>query len=450
MNTQQTKAGQLDPSFNGGKPLELAFAGYQRHILYGMTAGRDGLIYVSGARFKGVEFSSSEYFIVALDAQGRRYEGFDRDGVAAGSFFKADQPGVSVRCYTFALHYEQGATPADDRLYLLGQYTYKRNDEPESTYPAVACYLVNGSPDMAFGTDGICVFAGLEGDSVPPFASPAPVSSSTQDGETQELPNPDASLRWGVYDRRFYIQGRSGDQRRTLLIVVDFQGAIDWSFGINGVQVVDRGLRFIAVSIFTSADGIYLSGHSVTNESLGLIHATTARLDHSGVPDASFGSNGFKDFELDAVWAGIEAVAPLSVGQIVAAGFVRPDMVAQYKPVLLSYDLRGNPNPGFNGGAPVFADDATGRWLSLVTDEHAVTVLGDVSGSAMVGRFLLDGSLDRSFADGAGWRLLAELPPGVRPRNLMVRPDRSIVLLAWWPFDESSRSAGVVGVLTGQ
>lgn len=450
MNTQPTKAGQFDPSFNGGKPLELEFLGYQRHILSGMAAGRDGLIYVSGARFRGAEFSSSEYFIVALDAQGRRHEGFDRDGVAAGSFFKTEQPGVSVRCDTFALHYEQGAAPADDRLYLLGQYTYKKDDGPESTYPAVACYLVDGSPDMAFGTAGICVFAGLEGDSVPVFASPAPVSSSIMEGETQELPNPDASLRWGVYDRRFYIQGRSGDQRRTLLIVVDFQGAIDWNFGINGVQVVDRGLRFIAVSIFTSADGIYLSGHSVTNESLGLIQATTARLNHSGVPDTSFGLNGFKDFNLDAMWAGIEALAPLSAGQFVAAGFVLLDMVSQQKPVLLSYDLRGNPNSAFNGGAPAFAGDATGRWLSLVTDEHAVTVLGDVPGSVMVGRFLLDGQLDRSFADGAGWRLLAELPSGVRPRNLMVRPDRSIVFLGWGAISSERLSAGVIGVLKGQ
>lgn len=75
--------------------------------------------------------------------------------------------------------------------------------------------------------------------------------------------------------------------------------------------------------------------------------------------------------------------------------------------------------------------------------------LGSGNGG-VIGRYLHNGQLDSSFADGAGLRFLTELPPGVRLMNLMVRPDRSIVFLGWGAISSERLSAGVIGVVTGQ
>lgn len=454
MKTQHAKAGEFDPSFNGGRPLRLEFEGYERHLLQGMAAGRDGLIYVSGERTRGFDFSNSEYFIIALDAQGIRHAGFDRDGVAAGKFFKTDQAGVSVRSEVFALHYAEGSNPADDRLYLLGQYTYQKNDGPRSTYPAVACYLIDGSPDTAFGTNGICIFAGLEGDSVPSFASPEPAGSTTTNSESRELPNRDATIRWSAYGGRFYIQVLSSDHRRVLLISIDFRGVVDWNFGVNGVQVVERGLQFVPFGMFINTDGIYLCGRTFTDEVLWLFQATIARLDHRGVVDASYGSNGFQDFVVGTEHAELHSLVPLSPEYFITAGYARrgdpSGPVFVFVPLLLSCDDRGGVNPGFNGGSPVLIEGAPGGWRDLAVDADALTVLGSGSDGGFIGRFLHSGQMDSSFASGAGLRRLTELPSDVRLMNLMVRPDRSIVFLGWGAISSERLSAGVIGVLTGQ
>lgn len=457
MKTQQTKVGELDPSFNEGKLLDFEFKGFGHCAPGGMDAGRDGVLYVSGARFKELDSPSSQFFILALDANGARYAGFGTNGVLVGTFLKTEEPGVSVRCDAYALHYEYGASPADDRLFLLGQYTYKKNAGSESTYPAVACFLVDGSPDRTFGTDGICVFAGLEGDRASSFFSPEPVAPSVVNGKTRELPTRYGVLRWGVYDRRFYIQGQSADARRVLLIVIDFHGAIDWSFGINGVQAIERGNLFYPSSIFVGADGIYLSGQTQFEIPHAVTKATSAHLDHQGFLDKSYGSHGFLDFMLEPEpsVAGVDVLARLSTGFFIAGGFVTAP--ASYpQPMLLSHDIRGTLNPGFNGGRPVFIAGGWGSWTRLVEDAHAVTALGNRvlpdnrDRRVIVGRFLSDGRLDRSFADGVGWRQLDELPRYVVAVSLVVRPDRSIVFSGVRSNLETGLDLMVIGALTGQ
>jgi len=423
MNAHQTKAGQLDPSFNGGNPLYLDLPGFWQDQR-GMAAGRDGLIYIAGN--KAPYFGGpADFYIGALDAQGRWSPGFGSDGKLEGSFFDTQEPGVLVSNFTDALHYEQGLVADADRLFLLGRYIYRKDNGPQSVYPAVACFRIDGSLDLTFGTEGICIFAGLEGNSVLSFALPTLVDTTDSNGEAREA-HSGSPMSWGIHDRRFYIVGTALGVPLTLLIVIDFSGAIDWNFGVNGVQKIGREPGFLAYDIFMGADGIYLSGISGAYPE-DLTVATSARLDFNGALDTSYGENGFQDFGWESYKTYTVCIAPLATDCLVTAGFVR--LTGSDAAILLSHDLDGNVNPDFNGGRPVFIGDEDGHWRSLAVEADAVIAIGRVEQAGiLVARFLHDGQLDTSFADGAGWRVLTEVSPYAFGRHMIVRSDRSIVI----------------------
>lgn len=439
MNTQQVKTGHLDPTFNNGNPVYLNLPG-DVHEQGGMATGRDGLIYVSGTTIAGL-IGTAEFFIGALDAQGRWYEGFGSDGLLVGSFFNTEEPGVSVTSWSDALHYEQGANPADDRLYMLGRYIYKKVGAPESVYPAVACFQINGLLDEKFGTNGICIFAGLEADDVPSFALPAPITSSDSNGGNGKARDR-SMLSWAVRDRRFYIQGMGRVSTRVLVLVVviDFSGAIDWNFGVNGVATVEREPEFVASDIFPGDGALYLSGY--LNPPLPTPRiATSARLDYNGVWDTSYGSNGFKDFWPEGDLNLIARLARLSTEYFVGVGDIWADR--KQSVMLLSHDLSGNVNPHFNGGSQVILDVGEGQGFALTVEADAVVAVGSGPGGILVARFLHDGQLDTGFADGVGWRVITDVSAS-RGRSVIVRPDRSIVI---WGGDLFT---SVVVALTGQ
>jgi hypothetical protein len=325
---------------------------------------------------------------------------------------------------------------------LLGRYIYKKDDGPTSTYPAVACFDNQGRLDKKFGTEGICIFGGLNDRPVPSFALPVPVTSSVSDGENREAQD-SAPISWSARGGRFYIQGMARDSDLVLLVVIDFRGHIDWSFGADGdgVGKVEREHRFVTYDIFAGERGIYLSGATV--KATNYLVSTSARVDYNGVLDTSYGLEGFKDIGPERQQHLISRLAQLSTEYFVAAGqVVMPDY---YAPLLLSHDLNGNLNTDFNDGNPVIINSLDGYWLALVVEADAVIVVGRATGTGLlVGRFLHDGQLDTSFADGAGWRVVTEVSGYGYGRHVIVRPDRSIVI---WGGDSG---LSVVTALTGQ
>jgi hypothetical protein len=445
-----TASGQLDPSFNGGQLLDLEFEGFEDNVTDGVATDRAGVIYVAGARFSAAQ-GYSQYFIVALDAQGRPHADFGAEGRLVGAFYKPAVPGVKVDSRAAQLRYvADDADPQNDRLLLLGTYTIDSNGHAR-TYPALACHKLNGDLDVTFGDNGIRIFPGLEGSGSLSFAhNGAPAGIPTRSAGLYEVPGAYGRLQWSLHDRRLYIAGVSVSQTQTLVICIDLDGVIDWGFGNNGVQAVERaGQRVFLSHVYADARGVYLSGSTSRSGSEGF-HAVIARLKRHGELDIAFAEGGFKDFE-DLKGNGMAAITSTPEGYFVGAG----DYVSLLRqPMLFGFDGEGVPNPHFNGGSPVVLSlDRPAGWDAVGAADGRIVVLGNTRGyrhSGLVARYMLDGSLDEGFAGGAGWRILDELPNYSTIWGLIVRNDQSIVFTGVRVDEITGREVGIIGVLTGR
>ena len=171
-----------------------------------------------------------------------------------------------------------------------------------------------------------------------------------------------------------------------------YHGALDSSFGTNGVTATDLGTDDDeANAMAIQADGkIVLAGQ--TSDSLAVV-----RYGSNGAIDTSFGVNGKVTTKVGNSINHGNGVVVQSDGKIVVAGQADSNLV------LLRYGSAGTPDPSFGGVGAVLvslgANSLGGEALSLQGDDK-ILVTGSGNGDFVVLRFTKDGFVDSNYGGG--------------------------------------------------
>ena len=263
---------------------------------------------------------------------------------------------------------------------------------------AMARYRSDGSLDRTFSSDGKAKFD-LGGTDQPQAVAVTPSGSII------------------VTATRTHASGSSD------LVVVRLRGngALDPSFGVGGVRVLDIGLPGAsaeAAGVVVQPDGNIVVGGTVTehvvvpdrvNSTIGQF--LLARLDRSGALDPTFGTAGLTILPVDGALDRMVALLRRADGSLVAVGnssggSTRGILLARFMP-------SGQLDPTFGTLGTVKTVEQTGGilgygWLEAAAaafDEHGrILVAGahyfaflTVDRSLLVARYLADGKLDPSF-----------------------------------------------------
>jgi uncharacterized delta-60 repeat protein len=207
---------------------------------------------------------------------------------------------------------------------------------------------------------------------------------------------------------------------------LDANGLHDETFGTAGVAeeaLIDQGGSHARAAALQTDGKLVVAGYVIAsnNSDLALL-----RLDTEGAPDATFGTDGRVIVDAGLQLEQLHDVALTSSGQIVAVG----SGGLQGASVLLGrWNEDGSPDETFGEGglakptlaAGVFLDD-----LALQPDGKLL-VAGYRRGPSglIVARFLEDGSLDPSFANGG---IFVHEDPEIVPFGTWVRGPQLVVL----------------------
>ncbi len=129
-----------------------------------------------------------------------------------------------------------------------------------------------------------------------------------------------------------------------------------------------------------------------------------ARFRHDGRLDRSFGRRGIVR---TAILPGIDHVSDLAVqpdGKVVAVGYAHGVASGDDYLIMARYDQDGTLDPGFADGGTLitrFGTPANALGYGVaIQDDGKLIAAGEVGNNWIVARFLPDGTLDGSFADG--------------------------------------------------
>jgi uncharacterized delta-60 repeat protein len=226
-------------------------------------------------------------------------------------------------------------------------------------------------------------------------------------------------------------------------------GAIDSSFGINGLVVVDLDRsgdnpRHMMVQ----EDGkIVTSGYSSSG---GVVRPVLIRLSAGGVLDASFGDKGVAT---DTVLAGVTEAYSVTRhgGDYVAAGYGR-GADATEKVDLVAYRFHGNGKRDLNFGANdgltrinIADDDDRARNVIALPDGRVLAAgSGKFNATNIDGMVVLmaqNGKLIEEFGDGG--KLITDIGgPNDSWYGLALTPDNSAVIVAGFLGADVSGNAG--------
>ncbi len=254
----------------------------------------------------------------------------------------------------------------------------------------------DGTLDPNFGTDGSTL---------------THVSRGDEASKLVILPN-DRILVAGITG----LTGMPDPMERPLALIARYtpDGVLDPSFGDGGSVILDVEAQFGAGAMHRVTDlavdaagSIYVAGvvHGNPNVEDELSVAfLLARFLPDGTPDAAFGQDGIVLTDVPSDANAVLYVRPVEDGIIAAGGFASE---GQERLALLRFDQEGILDPDFGGGGvqPAPFDGVSLRPVGLFDlSDGKILVAGrvksqDESGVG-VARFLEDGSLDDSFADG--------------------------------------------------
>jgi uncharacterized delta-60 repeat protein len=297
--------GTLDPLFGDGGTT--VFSLPDRHsFLRAVATTPDGGMFAAG---NGV--------VARFDAAGRLDPAFDGDGLAV--------PSAPVDAQAMAVL-------PDGRPVVAGTGT-----APGSI--RLSRFLRDGSPDTSLGTTGTVV-------------DPA---------------DPDGAFNVTAMalqpDGRILVTGFFGPLADAALATVAEMfvvrylpsGARDPGFGTGGLVRIPFSTAAEARAVAVQADGRIVLAGAVAGpgNSFAVVRLTT-----TGVPDATFGTNGIALTPIPGASGGAQAVAVQPDGAILAAGPVVPTLLADAAQVgVVRYLPTGTPDPGFGTGGIARTDN---------------------------------------------------------------------------------------------
>jgi uncharacterized delta-60 repeat protein len=299
---------------------------------------------------------------------------------------------------------------------------------------ALARYNKDGSLDTSFGTDGKVV-TDFNGSGDKAYAAVLqPDGKIVVAGTT--LVGADA-------------QG-AGGSLAFALARYNPDGSLDTSFGTDGKVITDLNPSGDdeLFSIALSGDKIIAAG--ITTNAGGNVDFAVARYDTNGALDDSFGTNGVATLDINSGSKDeVQGVAVQSDGKIVVAGFTEATAAASSTGpdfAVVRYNTNGTLDDSFGTGGVVTTD-----FNGLADEAHALALQPDgkilvagraspATGPADFGlvRYNTDGSLDTSF--GTGGKVTTDFDgKGDFAYAMTLQPDGKIVLAgrgsAGAPFD---------------
>lgn len=210
-------------------------------------------------------------------------------------------------------------------------------------------------------------------------------------------------------DGKLIVSGYEFDQSAATGVLVFTRllpdGTPDLTYGIGGkaYPALDTGLDGGLYKIALTAEGKLIAVGSLVNDDISA--AFVARLDSDGALDASFGQNGVLVFDVGSEEDEFWSVLIKPDGKILLGGSTFDmDIPGFYNLLLVQLFSDGTLDPDFGVGGIATADFATGLEailsLSIQADGKIVAVGGNTANTydMEVVRFLPNGAVDSSFA----------------------------------------------------
>ncbi|MEO6679359.1 MAG: hypothetical protein ABIO21_18585 [Pseudomonas sp.] len=371
-------AGHLDPDFAAAGKTQVYFAGSSSSMANGVAIDLQGRLLVAA---KVGTHGGSRFGLARLLEDGSADLSFGNQGSLIGQF----APGFE------AMASKVHVLPCGDIL-LAGLHY----ESAHRTLPALALFDAHGQPVRSFGDNGRQVVRlpgdlsqGLRDDWLPPGVPGAEACDITvqPDGRILLLAN-----------HHFELADHVG-----LLIRLDADGNLDRDFNGRGFVVVRHLLMNTWLgSLRVQQDGRILAGGSINFPPEGLL----ARYHADGRLDDSFAVDGFMTFKAQGRGAQVSQIVQQDNGDLHCLGSSRDPMHC----LSLKLHSNGRPDIHCNGGQPLSLEIGHSgcQWTAaqVQPDGSVLAVgatIGGVEADFILARYLPQGLLDRSFADGIGW-----------------------------------------------
>lgn len=400
------EAGHLDKQFAAAGKTQVYFAGSSSSMANGVAIDRDGRLLVAA---KVGTHGGSRFGLARLLEDGSADLSFGNQGSLIGQFalgFEAMGSKVHVLpCGSIllaGLHYENA----------------------HRTLPALALFDPHGHPVRDFGDNGRLVVRlpgdlsqGLRDDWLPPGVPGAEACDICvqDDGRILLLAN-----------HHFELADHVG-----LLIRLTPNGALDNDFNGRGFVLVRHLLMNTWLgTLMVQRDGRILTGGSINFPEEGLL----ARYHADGRLDESFAVDGFMMFKAQGRGAQVSQIVQQDNGDLHCFGSSRDSMHC----LTLKVHSNGRPDNHCNSGQPQCLEigHSGSQWTAaqVQPDGSVLAVgatIGGIEADFIVARYLPQGTLDRSFANGIGWvrtRLGRSLDTAT---SLAVQDDGKIVVAGY-------------------
>ncbi|MCO8312365.1 delta-60 repeat domain-containing protein [Pseudomonas mandelii] len=402
MNLQQTlttvSRGKLDPDFGeAGKvflktpdPLDQEFT--QRGLLVDTL----GNTFISGDVLRST--ARSDYCCVKLDTQGKVDTAFGKDGYVTGRFDR-DDGGITHS------HAHEIVELDDGKLLLIGIFF----DGSLKKSKALVRLNSDGSLDLKFGQQGKAIIdLKDESNHLQISREPSSLAAKSQGENHPSTVLPDGrillheSVGWGF------------EKTTTAVIRLSADGVLDTSFNQQGIVHISHPnfAHTLLNDLLAKQDGTYVLAGTVYNDDGYSASALLTQLTHAGKIDASFADNGYLLVtpEQNIIDLSIEKIIEQTNRRLLAVGYTGGGNVSG---LLVSREADGSQNIQFNRGKSLLTklDGYQTVWQSAsILSNGNILVFGKLSSDAanyVVARFIDDGTLDKSYANGKGWRMFA-------------------------------------------
>ncbi|RON45672.1 hypothetical protein [Pseudomonas frederiksbergensis] len=372
------QAGHLDPEFAAGGKTQVYFAGSSSSMANGVALDAQGRVLVAakigtpgGSRFGLARLLEDGSADLSFGNQGSLLGQFTLGFEAMGSEVHV-LPGGSI--LLAGLHYENA----------------------HRTLPALAMFDAHGHPVRDFGDNGRLIVRlpgdlsmGLRDDWLPPGVPGAEACAIRvqEDGRILLVAN-----------HHFELADHVG-----LLIRLNADGTLDREFNGRGFVLVRHLLMNSWLSsLMVQRDGRIVTGGSINFPEEGLL----ARYHADGRLDESFAVDGFMTFKTQGRSAQISEIVQQDNDDLHCFGSSRDPMHC----LSLKLHSNGRPDRHCNGGQPQRLEigHSGSQWTAaqIQPDGSVLAVgatIGGVEADFIVARYLPQGQLDRSFANGIGW-----------------------------------------------
>jgi uncharacterized delta-60 repeat protein len=251
----------------------------------------------------------------------------------------------------------------------------------QDTSFALLRYNMDGSLDTTFGNDGIVT--------------------------TNVGPDDDQAYRIALQsDGRIVAAGRKGiffyptDQRKGNVALARYNpdGSLDPAFGNGGIVTNDfgQGLESYALALIIQPDGrIVIAGESA-------YEFLVARYQSNGLPDTTFGNDGFALGHFSSNWDGAQDAVLQSDGKILLVGWAEVNSPFDSF-ALARYNSNGSFDQSFGNGGKVLISDQGALNAVALQGDGKVIALGSsnyTTSPLLLLRFNSNGSVDATFGNG--------------------------------------------------